>query len=98
MSADAVAVAPHMYTVVLENDRVRVLDARAKPGDKSEMHSHPAGVAVTLSGGLVRVTLSDGQTTEVEFKPNEVRYMEPREHAGEILGPGELRIVIIELK
>ena len=98
MSADAVAVAPHMYRVVLENDRVRVLEARAKPGDRADMHSHPAGVAITIAGAQVRVTLGDGESTEVEFKPNEVRYMEPIEHAGEVVGPGELRMLIIELK
>jgi hypothetical protein len=87
-----------MYKVVLENDRVRVLDARGKPGDRSEMHAHPAGVAITLSGATVRVTLAGGQTVEREFTTDEVRFMEPIEHAGEIVGPGELRVLIVELK
>ena len=42
---DAVKVAPHVYKVALENDRVRVLETRMKPGDKTSMHSHPAVVA-----------------------------------------------------
>ena len=38
---DAVKVAPESYKVLLENDRVRVLEYRIKPGYKNAMHSHP---------------------------------------------------------
>ncbi len=38
---DPVAMAPHVYKVVFENEKVRVLEATDKPGDKAEMHSHP---------------------------------------------------------
>ena len=47
--ADAVSVAPHLYKVLLENDKVRVLETRYGPGVKSEMHSHPDLVAVGLT-------------------------------------------------
>ena len=51
MPEDAVKVAPHAYKVVLENDKVRVLESRMKPGDKTEMHGHPALVAVAMGTG-----------------------------------------------
>jgi hypothetical protein len=98
MPADAVAVAPHMYKVVLENDRVRVLEVRAKPGDKVEMHSHPAAVIVPIAGTQLRVRMPDGETREGELKTNEVRYMESIEHATEIVGPEDLHMLVIELK
>ena len=41
MSEDAVKVAPNSYKSILENERVRVLEYRGKPGDKTAMHSHP---------------------------------------------------------
>jgi hypothetical protein len=68
-ASDAVVVAPHIYKVVLENDRVRILEARAKPGDQAEMHSHPASVAVFITGAQIRFRVPDGQTTEGELKP-----------------------------
>ena len=98
MSADAAAVAPHMYKVVLDNDRVRVLETRAKPGDKADMHSHPAAVVVTIAGAQLRITFPDGQTTEGDLTANDVRYIEPIEHATEVVGPGELHMMLIELK
>ena len=41
---DPVEVAPNIYKVPLENDRVRVLDIHMQPGDKSPQHSPPAHV------------------------------------------------------
>ena len=41
MAGDAVSVAPNLYKVLFENDRMRILDTRYGPGVKSEMHSHP---------------------------------------------------------
>ena len=36
---DVVKVSPETHTVLLENERVRVLDVYAKPGEKVGMHS-----------------------------------------------------------
>ena len=40
---DAVKVAPNIYKVKFENEKVRVLDVQIKPGDKSGWNSHPGG-------------------------------------------------------
>lgn len=49
MARDAVVIAPDVYKVAFENERVRVLDTRTAPGGTSEMHGHPemVGYAVT---------------------------------------------------
>ena len=57
MAEDAIKIAPHAYKVVLDNDRVRVLESRMKPGDKTEMHGHPAVVACAVIGGKFKFTL-----------------------------------------
>ncbi|PYJ67167.1 MAG: hypothetical protein DME76_15800, partial [Verrucomicrobia bacterium] len=41
---DPVKTSPQYYKVLLENDQVRVLEYRLKPGEKEPTHSHPAGV------------------------------------------------------
>ena len=41
MSEDAAKVAPHVYKVLFENERARLLEVIMQPGDSSEMHSHP---------------------------------------------------------
>lgn len=52
MPEDAVKVAPHVYKPIFENDRVRVLDTRMKPGDKTEMHGHPDVVVYAVRGSM----------------------------------------------
>jgi hypothetical protein len=39
MPGDAITVAPHLYKVLLDNDRVRVLEVRAQPGVTSALHT-----------------------------------------------------------
>ncbi len=40
---------PDKYKVVFENDRVRVLEYRDEPGQKTSPHEHPDSVMLTLS-------------------------------------------------
>lgn len=95
---DAVTAAPHIYKVVLENERVRVLEVRGQPGDRTEMHSHPANVAIAITGGKYRFASPDGQTMEAELKAGQAMYFDAVEHAGEFMGDGESLAVLVELK
>jgi quercetin dioxygenase-like cupin family protein len=52
--------------VVLENDKVRVVEFALEPGVPMGMHDHPRDrVEITLAGGKVRVTTPEGKTEEV---------------------------------
>jgi hypothetical protein len=93
-----VKVAPEQYKVLLENDRVRVLEYRSKPGDKEAMHSHPANLIYMLSTSKVKFTLPDGEATESELKAGEVTWREAETHAVENIGTTEAHVLIIELK
>lgn len=98
IAQDVVKVAPGSYNVLLENDRVRVLEYRSKPGGKEPMHSHPASVIYVLSDAKVKFTLPDGKTTESELKAGEVIWREAETHAVENVGTTEAHVLIIELK
>ncbi len=98
MAGDAAVIAPHFYKVVLENDRVRVLEFRGKPGDKTEMHSHPALVYIGLTEGSFRFSLPDDQTVEKNLTAGQAMYLDPVDHAAEILGSNEVHGFIVELK
>ena len=45
---DPVPLYPDNYKVVLENQRVRVLDFQLKKGAKEDFHAHPAAVTYVL--------------------------------------------------
>ena len=98
MAQDQVKVAPNNTKVLLENDRVRVLDVQTKPGEKLAMHSHPASLVYSLSSGKTKFTSPDGKTTEVEGKAGGAIWREAETHASENVGTTDLHVLIIELK
>jgi quercetin dioxygenase-like cupin family protein len=84
--------------VKLENDRVRVLEAVLKPGDKEKMHSHPQYVIYVITGGKVRTHGADGTTTEAEMKDGDVLYRGPLTHWAENIGTTTIHLILVELK
>ncbi|MDX6570478.1 MAG: beta-alanine degradation protein BauB [Gaiellales bacterium] len=99
MAEDATKVAPHVYGVLFENERVRVLEVRMQPGDRSEMHSHPAYFFYLLSpGGKVRFTMPNGETAEVELPSGASMWREAEEHSTENVGGTALHALFFEPK
>ncbi len=94
---DAVKVDPEHYKVLLENDRVRVLEFRGAPGNKTPMHSHPDYVTYNFDGGKTTFT-SKGKTVEVVSQAGEVRWHDAETHSGNNTGETELRVLIVEIK
>lgn len=84
--------------VKVENARVRVLESTLKPGEKEQMHSHPACVIYVIEGGKVRNHSADGKTNEAELKTGEVIYREPLTHWAENIGTTTTHLILVELK
>ncbi len=97
MGQDPVVANPSLYRVIFENDRVRVLDYRDVPGDKTVPHGHPDSVMVTLSSFRRRLS-GQGDHIDVEIPAGEARWLAAQEHSGENIGDTETHTVFIELK
>lgn len=95
---DPVQVNAKFIKVKLENSRVRVIEAVLQPGDKEQMHSHPAYVTYVVAGGKIRNHLADGKTVEVELKTGDVLFREPLTHWSENIGTTPLQVLLVELK
>lgn len=95
---DPAKLSPHLYTVRLENDRVRVLEYRLKPGGKEPMHSHPPGVVHMLSDAMFRSTAPDGAASESRGKAGDLYWRDPVTHAVENVGTTEAHAIAVELK
>jgi beta-alanine degradation protein BauB len=94
---DPVTTNPDLYRVVMENDRVRVLEYRDRPGDRTAPHGHPDSVMVTLSGFQRRLH-QGGRSADVTLESGLVRWLDAQEHAGENIGETETHVVFVELK
>lgn len=97
MEADPTTTDPDKYKVVFENDRVRVLEYRDRPGDRTSDHSHPDSVMVTLSS-FERRLISGDKAVEVSKEPGEVNWLSAQTHAGENIGETETHVIFVELK
>ena len=95
---DPVKISPELYKVVLENERIRVLDITLKPGEKSPMHSHPDFAVYALSDGKALFTFKDGKTKDIELKKGQCVWNDAMSHAAENTGTTELHVLNIELK
>ena len=95
---DPLVVNSKTIALKLENARVRVLEATLKPGDKEQLHSHPAYVIYVIEGGKVRTHGVDGSVVEADFKTGDVIYREPVTHWAENIGKTTIRLELVELK
>ena len=95
---DPVTTSPQYYKVLLENDQVRVLEYRLKPGEIESMHSHPAGVVYVLSGATLKFSYPDGRTEEKAAATGEAIWRDPVTHAVENIGKTEAHAIAIDLK
>ena len=97
MADDAAKVAPHVYKVVFENERARVLEVTMEPGARAEIHSHPDYFVYFLAPGKVKFTNASGETQEVEWPAGTSMWREAEEHATENIG-GPVRAIFFEPK
>jgi len=95
---DAVKVDPKHYSVVSENEQVRILRVHYGAHEKSVMHSHPNSVAVFLNDGKVKFTLPDGKTQELSVKADEAQYTPAGTHLPEDPGDQPFDLSLVELK
>ncbi|WP_427886223.1 cupin domain-containing protein [Kribbella sp. GL6] len=97
MSDDPAVTNPEFYSVVFENDRVRVLEYLDQPGDRTAPHSHPDSVMITLSAFVRRISAA-GQEVRVELPAGQARWLDAQQHAGENIGDTRTHSIFVELK
>ncbi|MFZ2174930.1 MAG: cytoplasmic protein [Rhodococcus sp. (in: high G+C Gram-positive bacteria)] len=97
MSHDPSVTDPDLYRVIFENERVRVLEYKDQPGDKTHPHSHPDSILYPLSTFHRRIS-TGGREVEVDLTAGQVRWLSAQEHAGENIGDTITHALFIELK
>lgn len=101
LAQDAVTSDPRSFRVVVENERVRVIEFRSRPGlgvCGQGMHYHPERVTVSLTGAKVRVKDAEGRSRVREVPPGHVSFEPAVTHSTENIGGSGTRTYMIELK
>jgi quercetin dioxygenase-like cupin family protein len=97
MDQDPTTTNPGLYKLIFENERIRVLEYKDKPGDKTTPHRHPDSVMYTLSTFKRRVAAGARQV-DVELQAGQVRWVGAQEHSGENIGDTDTHTIFVELK
>jgi quercetin dioxygenase-like cupin family protein len=98
LAQDPAVVNAKTIHVKFENERVRVLEALLKPGDKENVHFHPEYVIYVITGGKVRFLYTDGTAAEAILIPGQTLFRGPLTHWAENVGDTEIKLVLVELK
>lgn len=89
------------YTVLFENDAVRVVDHRLAPGESEPEHTHAPMVGYFIQGGTLMLTEADGSTTEVTLPSDAFGEGTSREwwtHSLENVGDVAFHSILVEFK
>lgn len=95
---DPVQLHPDKFKVLLENDRVRVIDDLVPAGTGANMHSHPEYVVYALSSYRMKFIFPDGSTRTVDVQQGTTRYVPGMVHAEENIGATDAHALLIEIK
>ena len=103
---DAMAAAPDHHSVLLENDQVRILDTRLRPGEHTPVHVHewPGALYVLSWSDFIRrdadgTVLADSRNLAARPAPGEALWLPPlAPHWVENVGDADLHIIAVELK
>ncbi|MEO8717516.1 MAG: hypothetical protein ABI423_04780 [Burkholderiales bacterium] len=98
---DPARVMPRTYRVVLENDKVRVLEFVGRPGMGicgEGMHSHPERLSIVMNGYQARTTRPGTPDRVQERKDGDVFWREAETHKVENIGKTNSRVLMVELK
>lgn len=93
---DQMKAAADTSKVVFENDRVRLLEAKMKAGNKMAKHTHPAYVTYALKDAKAKMIVGE-KTDERTMKAGEATWSEPTTHAVENVG-AETHTLVLEIK
>jgi beta-alanine degradation protein BauB len=97
-AADPLEVAPDMYKLKFENERVRVMEVTFQPGQSIPQHSHPDHYVYVLEGGSLKITKADGTVQDADVKVGDIIWIDAETHEATNTGTTTVRLLVNELK
>lgn len=90
---------PNVYKkILLDNEKVRVMEVVFKPGTTAAWHSHPNHVIYALTSGKLEITEKGKTATTMEIKAGTAMYMPAVTHMGKNVGNTTVKLIVTEMK
>lgn len=92
-------VIPENYTLLLDNEHVRVIEARIPPGTTEPPHRHASGVSIAMTDYLIEHLQPNGEWTPSQKRePGTVYWSEGSLHQVRNVGTTYSHTIRVELK
>ncbi len=96
---DVLKVTNSGYNLIMDNEKVRVMEMRLKPGQKSPMHNHPSDhVVYVFNDAKFKLSFPDGKMAEFDLKAGQALWIESGPHETENIGVTEGHNLVTEIK
>jgi quercetin dioxygenase-like cupin family protein len=96
---DVLVTAKYAYELLLENDSIRVMELRLKPGQKAPMHNHPnSHVVYVKTDSRLKLTFLDGKDNAIDLKAGQTLWLNAGPHEAENVGKTDVDNLVIEVK
>ncbi len=96
---DPMKAAPNVYKkVLLDNDKVRVMEVVFAPGTTAAWHSHPNHTAYALTSGKIQITDKGKPATTIDIKMGTALYLPAVTHMAKNIGSTTVKLIITEIK
>jgi beta-alanine degradation protein BauB len=87
------------YNLIMENDRVRVMEMQLKPGEKSPMHNHPSDhVVYVFKDASFKLSFPNGENADFELEAGNALWIDAGPHETENIGSTQAHNLVIEVK
>jgi quercetin dioxygenase-like cupin family protein len=96
-AADPLEVAPDMYKLKFENEKVRVMEVTFQPGQTIAEHSHPDHFVFVEEGGQLTITV-DGAANPTDLKAGDVVWLPAQTHSAVNTGTTVVKLLVTEIK
>lgn len=85
--------------ILVDTNYVRAMVVTLEPGQKSDVHTHPAHFFYALTDGNLKVSYSDGKIENYPLKTGDSGYSMPeRPHSVQNSGKKKVSFLLVELK
>ncbi|WP_281226159.1 cupin domain-containing protein [Flavobacterium aquiphilum] len=96
---DPMKAAHNVYKkVLLDNDKVRVLEVEFAPGVTAPWHSHPNHSVYALTGGKIQITDKGKPATTIDVKAGTAMYLPAVTHMAKNVGTTTIKLIVTEIK
>lgn len=96
---DPIKVASNVYKkVILDNEKVRVIQVEFAPGAIAVWHWHPAHVVYALSDGTIEITNKGEEPKKMDIMEGTAMFMPSVTHMAKNVGNTTLKLLVTELK